>query len=706
MVAESKVRIRGDSRDAERAIDRVKSGLTGLSATARALPGFTALGAAVAGAFSAQAILGITRAAKEIDNLSQVANASSVEFQRYASGVDSVGLSSEKFADILKDVNDKLGDFLETGGGGMADFFENIAPAIGVTADQFANLSGPQALQLYYNSLEKANVSAERMTFYLEAIASDSSALVPLLRNNGELFKQFGDEAERAGTIIGEDLSEASRQFERNIARIQKSIDGIKISVGNSTIPAMAEVSEEFLAMQRAGLGFWETLALRTSLVSTDYGEQLAALKQQLGELQLARSKALENEGPYYAAQYDDEIEFVKKAIAAYTDLTESKRKLAEEDTEQARKLAYLEGELAKARGKYIKDAATAAKTANKEQIKDAENLKSALEKAWQASVDGARAASQEAAGLLKQAAQSQADFQRQANARREQDLSPEQQQRAILDRAQQAADEASYRAAAAEVEAIDGRAQSARDYAEQAKKLIEEAADAANQVEDNETAAALLERLGEASAAAIRTEARLKEAEAQSLDDTAKAQQAQINTLVDQLAKLKAESADVPVVVDTDAAKARVEELQKAIADLKAAAASVPIGSGATGDFSNTGGATGSFAAGGFTGWGGKYQPAGIVHRGEYVFDQASVRRLGLDYLESLRRRGVRGYASGGLVAGVRVPSVRAQSAPALRPVTLDLGAYGRYDMQAGDGQIEGIERALRRERLKRGGR
>jgi lambda family phage tail tape measure protein len=63
-------------------------------------------------------------------------------------------------------------------------------------------------------------------------------------------------------------------------------------------------------------------------------------------------------------------------------------------------------------------------------------------------------------------------------------------------------------------------------------------------------------------------------------------------------------------------------------------------------------------FAGGGYTGAGGKYQPAGIVHRGEYVFPQDAVRRLGiarLDALAGLRTPNIRkprnGYADGGLV-------------------------------------------------------
>jgi tetratricopeptide (TPR) repeat protein len=54
-------------------------------------------------------------------------------------------------------------------------------------------------------------------------------------------------------------------------------------------------------------------------------------------------------------------------------------------------------------------------------------------------------------------------------------------------------------------------------------------------------------------------------------------------------------------------------------------------------------------FAAGGYTGGGGKYEPAGIVHKGEFVFDQATTsRNRGL--FEAIHR-GMAGYADGGYV-------------------------------------------------------
>ncbi|HBA9837408.1 TPA: phage tail tape measure protein [Escherichia coli] len=54
-------------------------------------------------------------------------------------------------------------------------------------------------------------------------------------------------------------------------------------------------------------------------------------------------------------------------------------------------------------------------------------------------------------------------------------------------------------------------------------------------------------------------------------------------------------------------------------------------------------------FANGGFTGSGGKYEPAGIVHRGEFVFTKEATSRIGVGNLYRL----MRGYADGGYVGG-----------------------------------------------------
>ena len=121
-----------------------------------------ALGAAAAAATASLGLIvrSTAESAAQIRQFAQVANATPEALQRWSAGARTVGIEQEKLADILKDVNDRVGDFLQTGGGPMADFFENVAPRVGVTADQFARLSGPEALQLYVDTLERRSEPA------------------------------------------------------------------------------------------------------------------------------------------------------------------------------------------------------------------------------------------------------------------------------------------------------------------------------------------------------------------------------------------------------------------------------------------------------------------------------------------------------------------------------------------------------------------
>ncbi|WP_265519488.1 tape measure protein [Nitratireductor luteus] len=69
-------------------------------------------------------------------------------------------------------------------------------------------------------------------------------------------------------------------------------------------------------------------------------------------------------------------------------------------------------------------------------------------------------------------------------------------------------------------------------------------------------------------------------------------------------------------------------------------------------------------FARGGYTGHGGKYQPAGVVHRGEYVLNQEATRRIGVPALDTLNSARVPGFAEGGYVGNS--PAVRRMHVPA----------------------------------------
>lgn len=199
----------------------------------------------VTGAMAAVGGAGIALAKKtadagaEVARQAQVANASAEEFQRWAAGSKTVGIEQDKLADILKDVNDRVGDFVQTGGGPMADFFENIGPKVGVTAEHFKNLSGPEALQLYVSSLERAGVSQQDMTFYMEAMASDATALIPLLQNGGAAMSAYGDAAAKTGAIMSGNAIAASLEFQEKLRTLMMSLEGVRNRLGEQLLPIL-----------------------------------------------------------------------------------------------------------------------------------------------------------------------------------------------------------------------------------------------------------------------------------------------------------------------------------------------------------------------------------------------------------------------------------------------------------------------------------
>jgi hypothetical protein len=230
----SAVSLKAQLSEARFAVVNIDSAIKGLAAGALAAGGSLLVMA------SQQA-----RAADEIARNADLANTSTTEFQRWAAASRTVGFEQDKLADVLKDVQDRVGDFVNTGGGPMADFFERIGPAVGVTIEQFRELSGPQALQLYVQSLEKANLPQSEMLFFLEALAGDASRLLPLLRNGGAELRRYGDEAQRLGSIMSEDVITQSRQLLEVQREIEWQFQAFRQGLVSDLIPSIRELADE-----------------------------------------------------------------------------------------------------------------------------------------------------------------------------------------------------------------------------------------------------------------------------------------------------------------------------------------------------------------------------------------------------------------------------------------------------------------------------
>lgn len=227
-----------------------------------------AIGAvAVAGAGMAVALVNSTvESAREIQNLSAVAGLSTTEFQKAAAAGASLGIEQDKVSDIFKDATEKLGEYIALGSGPLTDFFTNIAPLVGVTADEFRNLNGTDALKLYVSSLEKANANQAEMTFYMEAIASDATLLLPLLKDNAVAFDELGLAAEGAGAIMSEATIASALALDKVMKDLGLQAKGLQMGLAAEMLPTLEQFSKDLqtAAKDAGGLGnVAETLAAK-----------------------------------------------------------------------------------------------------------------------------------------------------------------------------------------------------------------------------------------------------------------------------------------------------------------------------------------------------------------------------------------------------------------------------------------------------------
>jgi hypothetical protein len=192
-------------------------------------------------------------AIRELKNLAFAANTTVEEFQRGAFAAQQFGIEQEKYGDILKDVTERVGDFVTEGAGPMTRFFEQVAPKVGITAKAFQGLSGQQALGLYIESLEKANLTQQEMTVFMEDIASDSTRLIPLFQNNAKALNEMSDEAKNLGIGLSAIDVQKAEMANEALAKSAGATDALIKDVTIELAPIIGKLTEMLSAMGTQG---------------------------------------------------------------------------------------------------------------------------------------------------------------------------------------------------------------------------------------------------------------------------------------------------------------------------------------------------------------------------------------------------------------------------------------------------------------------
>jgi hypothetical protein len=257
------------ANDAESQTKKMGKGVAGLKAPFLYAVSFVGKAAAAATAFAvagAAVVVSSSKANREIEILARQARTSASDFQAAAFATEQYGITAEQFADISKDVADKVGEFATAGTGAFQDY----ADVLGLTkeeaiktAKEFQGLSSQEVIGKMTDGLESVNATGDQTTFVLESIGNDLSRLAPLFANNSselntlkDRYKDVNsqlaltseqskalDEVAASGTLLTSSLGNASKLISSAVAPILDDFFNSVISV----VPAATQTIVDFI---------------------------------------------------------------------------------------------------------------------------------------------------------------------------------------------------------------------------------------------------------------------------------------------------------------------------------------------------------------------------------------------------------------------------------------------------------------------------
>lgn len=186
-----------------------------------------------AGAASLALLKRTAEATAESDRWAKSLGMNTTTLIEWQYAAERAGLSGDNIADIFKDLNDKIGDVLVTGGGEAVDALNKL----GLSAKALAQLSPDKQLEAIAASLSKVGSQAEK-TNILESLGNDLSRLLPLLENGGAELERYKQQARDFGISL--DAKQVSDLVKAN--EILKDIGDQLHGIENQLVAGLANV--------------------------------------------------------------------------------------------------------------------------------------------------------------------------------------------------------------------------------------------------------------------------------------------------------------------------------------------------------------------------------------------------------------------------------------------------------------------------------
>lgn len=262
-------------------------------------------------------------------------------------GTTTEALSGLKYAGDLADVSFEQ---LQVGLGKLAKSAEDFRDGSKSAVDAFTKIGvdptkykdTAELFSVVVDRLSKMEDGARKTAIAQEVLGKSGKELIPLINGGAEGLKAAADEAKRFGIIVTNEAAKAAEEFNDNITRLNTAFDGLKISIGNSALPAVASLTQEFVDLIQVSDGFYAGFLAffenkNASQGMADAEQRLATLKKMREGLDPSKSFTNKLNDIVFGdvGDLDKQIAVAEKEFNTYTRLADIQRARAEADAKR-----------------------------------------------------------------------------------------------------------------------------------------------------------------------------------------------------------------------------------------------------------------------------------------------------------------------------------------------------------------------------------
>lgn len=233
-----------------------------IGVTGAAIAGMAAGGALLGAAALSKMAIETAKADMQLQVLADRANTSVQNFQILEQAALGFGVSQDQLGSILADVQEKLGEFSATEGGGAADFFDALKNNTKMSEDQIRSFAktlqgkdGVEAIQLLNDKMDELGATSQERRFVFESLASDLGNLAPLFAQNGAMLNEFGAALEEAGVLKTQEAMEQSRLLAAQTQTLDLQFQGMKNQLVSAVMPAVSSLMGLFIDTTNSAVG-------------------------------------------------------------------------------------------------------------------------------------------------------------------------------------------------------------------------------------------------------------------------------------------------------------------------------------------------------------------------------------------------------------------------------------------------------------------